>query len=310
MLNKSLILKNNKKILKSILNNKNKYKTSSQRGQIHPFHLVDVSPWPILTAFSMFAVVLSLAFYIHFFIGGFSRLIISLIILIIGAGIWWRDVVREATFEGLHTFYVIAGLKMGMVLFILSEVMLFFAFFWGFFHSSLNPTLEIGSVWPPIGIEPMDTWGIPLLNTIILLTSGATVTWAHYGLVAGYRKQVILGLITTVVLATIFTLFQVYEYIHASFTISDSVYGSCFYMATGLHGFHVLVGTIFLLVCFFRHLSYHFTRSHHIGFECAIWYWHFVDVVWIFLFISIYWWGSGEIVDQLPESLKLKLVTY
>jgi len=306
---KSLISKNNKKILKNV-NNNNKYKTSSQRGQIHPYHLVDVSPWPILTSFSAFAVVLSLAFYAHFFNNGFDRFIIALIILIFGAGIWWRDVVREATFEGLHTSYVVNGLKNGMILFILSEVMLFFAFFWGFFHSSLNPTLEIGSVWPPIGIEPMDTWGIPLLNTIILLTSGATVTWAHYGLVAGYRKQVILGLIVTVALASVFTAFQVYEYIHATFTISDSSYGSCFYMATGLHGFHVLVGTIFLGVCFIRHLNFHFTRSHHIGFECAIWYWHFVDVVWIFLFISIYWWGSGELVDQLPETLKLKLVTY
>ena len=200
MFNNNLVIinKNRNKIVKSL--NKKKYKNSSQRGQIHPYHLVDISPWPILSAFSAFSVVLSLAFYSHFYMNGFDRFIISLIVLIIGASIWWRDVVREATFEGLHTFYVITGLKKGMVLFILSEVMLFFAFFWGFFHSSLNPTLEIGSVWPPIGIEPMDTWGIPLLNTIILLTSGATVTWAHYGLVVGYRKQVVFGFIFTVIL--------------------------------------------------------------------------------------------------------------
>jgi cytochrome c oxidase subunit 3 len=171
--------------------------------------------------------------------------------------------------------------------------MLFFAFFWAFFHSSLNPTLEIGSVWPPIGIIPMDPWGIPLLNTIILLTSGAAVTWAHYSLLAGERNEVIYALGHTIALAVIFTLCQLYEYINAPFTISDGVYGSTFYMTTGLHGFHVLVGTIFLAVCLVRHYFYHFTKEQHVGFECAIWYWHFVDVVWIFLFLSIYWWGGS-----------------
>lgn len=288
----SLKFKNN------LLKNNNRYKSISKREQTHPFHLVDPSPWPLITAFSSFIFLAAIAYYSHFYINGFDRVIIGLILLIIVAGLWWRDVIRESTFEGLHTTYVLAGLKVGMFLFIISEVMLFFAFFWAYFHSSLNPTVELGCIWPPIGIIPMNPWGIPLLNTIILLTSGATVTWAHYGMIAGMRTQVITALIVTVALAAVFTGFQGYEYVHATFNISDGSYGSTFYMATGLHGFHVLVGTLFLLVCLVRHIKFHFTRSHHIGFECAIWYWHFVDIVWIFLFITIYWWGAGSLVQQ------------
>jgi cytochrome c oxidase subunit 3 len=180
-----------------------------------------------------------------------------------------------------------------MILFIVSEVMFFFAFFWAFFHSSLAPTIEIGSVWPPLGIEVLNPWDIPLLNTLILLLSGVTVTWAHHSIVAGERKQAIISLTLTVSLGIIFTIFQALEYIEANFTISDSVYGSTFYMATGFHGFHVLIGTIFLSVCLLRLFYKHFTRQHHFGFEAAAWYWHFVDVVWLFLFITIYWWGGS-----------------
>lgn len=263
------------------------------RSQAHPFHIVDPSPWPFLTAFSAFTFVTGVAMYMHYYSKGFAFLLLGLVLLIVNATFWWRDVIREATFEGHHTSYVKNGLKMGMALFIVSEVMLFFAFFWGFFHSSLNPTLELGSVWPPMGIIPMSPWGIPLLNTFILLTSGATVTWAHYSLIAGYRNEVLYALYHTIGLASIFTLFQLYEYVNATFSISDGVYGSTFYSTTGLHGLHVLVGTLFLTVCLVRHIQNHFTRSHHLGFECAIWYWHFVDVVWIFLFIFVYWWGSS-----------------
>ena len=263
----------------------------TDREKKHPFHLVDPSPWPFETSLSTFLMLTGIAGYMHFYSKGGFFLVLGQALVFISAAIWWRDIIREPTFEGHHTKAVRDGLKMGMVLFIVSEVMLFFAFFWGYFHASLNPSLEIGCTWPPVGIIPMNPWGIPLLNTLILLTSGAAITWAHFALIAGYRKQVIEGTILTVVLAIIFTGCQGYEYVNASFNVSDGIYGTTFYSCTGLHGFHVLVGTIFIIVCFFRNLNYHFTRTHHIGFEAAIWYWHFVDVVWIFLFLMIYWWG-------------------
>jgi heme/copper-type cytochrome/quinol oxidase subunit 3 len=285
LFNFSLISQQKEKYLKE-------EKTLTVNDLTQPFHLVDPSPWPILGAFSAFILVSNFGGYMHFFMYSYIGVIFGFILLITIAIMWWQDVVREATYEGLHSTFVLVGFKYGMLLFIISEVMLFFAFFWAYFHSSLNPTSALGCIWPPVGILPMNPWSIPLLNTIILLTSGATVTWAHYAMINGSRRQVILALITTVILAIIFTGFQGYEYVHATFNISDGAYGSTFYMATGLHGFHVLVGTIFLIVCFFRHSDYHFTRTNHIGFECAIWYWHFVDIVWIFLFISIYWWGA------------------
>jgi len=182
------------------------------------------------------------------------------------------------------------GLKMGMVLFIVSEVLFFFAFFWAFFHSSLAPAVQIGSVWPPVGISVFDPWGIPLLNTLILLLSGLTITYTHHGLLLGYKDVVKDGFLFTLLLAFLFTFFQGYEYLNAAFSISDGIYGSTFYLATGFHGFHVLIGTLFILVCFLRRGQ--FTVDHHVGFEAAAWYWHFVDVVWLFLFVTIYWWGS------------------
>ena len=185
------------------------------------------------------------------------------------------------------------GLRYGMILFIVSEIMFFAAFFWAFFHSSLAPTVEIGAIWPPKGIEVLNPWDIPFLNTVILLSSGASVTWAHHAILAGNRKQAITGLFLTVLLATIFTGFQAYEYLEAPFTISDGIYGSTFYMATGFHGFHVIIGTLFLSVCLIRLIKHHFTPGHHFGFEAAAWYWHFVDVVWLFLFVCIYYWGGA-----------------
>ena len=167
----------------------------------------------------------------------------------------------------------------------------FFAFFWAFFHSSLNPTIEIGCVWPPKGITAINPWHVPLLNTFVLVTSGAYITWTHYSILAGYRKDSINSLIYTIILAAFFTVLQAFEYNVAPFNISDSVYGSVFYMTTGLHGSHVLIGTIFLIVCLIRLVKHHFTRTHHVGFECGSWYWHFVDIVWIFVYFFIYWWG-------------------
>jgi cytochrome c oxidase subunit 3 len=175
---------------------------------------------------------------------------------------------------------------------LVTEIMFFVAFFWAYFHSSLTPTIDIGAVWPPKGIDTFNPWEVPLLNTLILLTSGASVTWAHHALLAGQQSQAVRSLAMTVGLAVIFTAFQAYEYVEAPFTIADGIYGSTFYMATGFHGFHVMVGTLFLTVCLFRTMAHHFTRNHHVGFEAAAWYWHMVDVVWLFLFLCVYYWGG------------------
>jgi cytochrome c oxidase subunit 3 len=205
---------------------------------------------------------------------------------------WWRDVIREATFEDQHSFAVQRGLRLGMLLFIVSEIMFFFAFFWAFFHSSLAPVFNIGGIWPPEKISPIATFGVPLTNTFFLLSSGATVTWAHHAIIVRAKRQAIIALIFTLILAVLFTSLQVLEYVEAPFGISDSIFGSCFYMATGFHGFHVFIGTLSLFVSLMRIVVNHFTSTHHFGFESAAWYWHFVDVVWLFLFVSIYWWGG------------------
>jgi heme/copper-type cytochrome/quinol oxidase subunit 3 len=192
----------------------------------------------------------------------------------------------------MHTNPVQKGLRYGMLLFIISEVMFFSSFFWAFFHSSLAPTIEIGSIWPPIDLDVFNPWDVPLLNTLILLLSGASITLAHYSLIKGYTKYCLFGFIYTIILAIIFTTLQYLEYCEASFVINDGVYGSLFYMLTGFHGFHVFVGTLFIIICLIRYLKGHFSSKHHFGFEAAIWYWHFVDVVWLFLFICVYWWGN------------------
>jgi len=261
--------------------------------QRHPFHLVDPSPHPLITSLGAFLMTSGGTMYMHNYFGGGYLLFCGIILVSASAATWWRDVVREATFQGHHTIPVQVGLRWGMILFIISEIMFFFGFFFAFFWSSLGPNIEIGGVWPPPGIETLSAWDVPLLNTVILLTSGATCTWAHHGIIEGKKTDVVLGLTLTVVLGVIFTLCQVFEYMDCSFAISDGIYGSTFFMATGFHGFHVLVGTTFLIVCLIRATKNHFTREHHFGFEAAAWYWHFVDVVWLFLFVSIYYWGGN-----------------
>lgn len=260
--------------------------------QRHFFHLVDPSPWPFVAAMAAFTMMNGSVLYFHSFRGGNTIMFLGLFLVILTMIIWWRDVIRESTFEGHHTLAVQKGLRYGMILFIVSEIMFFFAFFWAFFHSSLAPTVEIGSIWPPEAIHPFNPKEVPLLNTIILLSSGATVTWAHHALTTGIRYEAIYGLTLTILLAILFTGLQAFEYNEASFNISDGIYGSTFYMATGFHGFHVIIGTLFLSVCLVRTIKYHFTITHHFGFEAAAWYWHFVDVVWLFLFVTIYWWGT------------------
>ncbi len=261
--------------------------------QKHPFHLVDPSPWPLFASLAALATTLGGVMYMHAYRGGGASLALGATMLLYAMYVWWRDVVREATFQGHHTQAVQRGLKYGMVLFIVSEVMFFAAFFWGFFHSSLAPTIELGAVWPPKGIEALDPWGVPFLNTVLLLSSGAAVTWAHHALLAGEGRQARLALACTVGLALLFTALQGVEYAEAPFTIADSVYGATFYLATGFHGFHVIVGTLFLAVCWLRLVRGHFRPTHHVGFEAAAWYWHFVDVVWLFLFVALYWWGGA-----------------
>nr|AND96372.1 cytochrome c oxidase subunit 3 [Bubas bison] len=256
----------------------------------HPYHLVDVSPWPLLGAFGAMITMIGVIKWFHFFNHSLFLLGSSIMILIMYQ--WWRDVTREGTFQGLHTYPVTMGLRWGMILFITSEVFFFISFFWAFFHSSLSPAIEIGTLWPPKGITPFNPLQIPLLNTLILLTSGLTVTWAHHSLIENDYNQTTQGLGLTVMLGIYFTILQGYEYIEAPFTIADSVYGASFFMATGFHGLHVIIGTTFLLVCLIRHINNHFSCIHHFGFEAAAWYWHFVDVVWLFLYITIYWWGS------------------
>nr|AXS65063.1 cytochrome c oxidase subunit 3 [Coleoptera sp. 1 KM-2017] len=258
--------------------------------QNHPFHLVDFSPWPLTG--SIGAMTLTSGMVMWFHKNDMSLYFLGTCIIILTMIQWWRDITREGTYQGMHTIKVTTGLKLGMILFIVSEVFFFISFFWGFFHSSLAPTVEIGSAWPPAGIMTFNPMQIPLLNTMILLCSGISVTWAHHAIMESNHSQAIQGLFVTVLLGLYFTILQGYEYLESSFSISDSVYGSCFFMATGFHGIHVIIGTTFLTVCLLRQMSYHFSKSHHFGFEAAAWYWHFVDVVWLFLYISIYWWGS------------------
>nr|YP_009434130.1 cytochrome c oxidase subunit III [Hycleus marcipoli]APB02783.1 cytochrome c oxidase subunit III [Hycleus marcipoli] len=256
----------------------------------HPFHLVDVSPWPILGSFTALMLMTGIIKWFHLL--NSNLLLLSFICMLMIMYQWWRDVSREGTFQGLHTFNVTIGLRWGMILFITSEVLFFISFFWGFFHNSLAPAIDIGMMWPPKGIQTFNPIQIPLLNTLILLTSGLTVTWAHHSLMENNYNQALQGLISTVILGIYFSLLQGYEYYESSFTIADAAYGSSFFMATGFHGIHVIIGTTFLLVCLIRHYMNHFSQIHHFGFEAAAWYWHFVDVVWLFLYISIYWWGS------------------
>nr|YP_009732645.1 cytochrome c oxidase subunit III [Ophiarachnella gorgonia]QHT54252.1 cytochrome oxidase subunit 3 [Ophiarachnella gorgonia] len=257
----------------------------------HPFHIVDRSPWPLSGAIGALTTTTGLVSWFqgdNIYTALFGVTLLSLIMIL-----WWRDVVREATFLGMHTTYVVRGIKIGFILFILSEIMFFFSFFWAFFHSALSPTPEIGMTWPPTGINPINPWGVPLLNTAILLSSGASLTWSHHSLRNSNGNEAWNSLTTTILLGIWFTALQAYEYWEASFTIADSIYGSTFFVATGFHGLHVIIGTTFLSVCLIRLTRSHFSINHHVGFECAIWYWHFVDVVWIFLFICIYWWGGN-----------------
>jgi cytochrome c oxidase subunit 3 len=260
--------------------------------QDHPFHLVSPSPWPLYTSISLLALTTSTALSMHSFSSAYIVVYSALFLVMTSMSFWFRDIISEATYLGDHTLAVQKGLNLGIILFIVSEALFFMGIFWAFFHSALTPTVELGAQWPPIGIEPVNPFELPLLNTVILLSSGATVTYAHHSLIQGKRFGALYGSVATIILALVFTLFQAIEYNVSSFTISDGAFGTCFFFGTGFHGLHVIIGTIFLAVAFWRIFAYHLTDNHHLGFEGGILYWHFVDVVWLFLYVSIYYWGS------------------
>jgi len=338
----------------------NSVNTSSLWAQEHPFHLVDPSPWPILTSLVSYQAAVSLLIVFHniktlhlpyinfiysFLPSDYKLIYISLVengiiavygmfplILATLMGLffvlicWFNDIVTEATYLGEHTKAVQKNILFGFALFISSEVMFFFGFFWAYFHMALNPAVSIGCTWPPLGIEVLDIWELPFLNTVILLSSGvsvtlahraitmpvtldtflkkdATFTWQNFPRVLNLKENIVnknnkyknittFALSLTILYGLIFSGIQWYEYENAPFALNDSVYGSLFFILTGFHGFHVCIGILFLFVCLLRNIKDHFSPRHHIGFICAAWYWHFVDVVWLFLFIVVYWWGS------------------
>ena len=271
-------------------------------GQPHPYHLVRPSPWPFLSSMMAAVMLFGAAWWMHD--GPWYVFALGLAGVLFAAFCWWRDIIHEGVKEKAHGPVVLFGLRYGMLLFIASEVMFFFAFFWAFFNASLFPREFSEGVWaiwhhgaegtwPPENIEPFDPFHLPIMMTFVLLLSGSTVTWAHHALQDGYNKSAAQALAITVGLGILFTCLQAYEYGHAAFGLSDGIYPSTFYLATGFHGLHVIIGTIFLAVVWWQTTKGHFTKDNHFGFEAAAWYWHFVDVVWLFLFVSIYWWGAG-----------------
>lgn len=278
----------------------------------HDYHLIDPSPWPLIASFSAMTMFVGLAIFMDSapgtggFHAGIGLCALGTLGVLAMMYIWWRDVIKEGRVDNDHTPVVRKGLRLGMALFIVSEVMFFFAFFWSYFKAWLSPTLRYDGdtplnseqvaqgVWPPAGIETLDAWDLPFINTLILLLSGTTVTWAHYAVLNGMRCEAIKALSITVALGVIFSLLQALEYSHALFGLSDGVYAANFYMATGFHGAHVLIGTIFLAICLVRIKRNHMMPPEgHLGFEFAAWYWHFVDVVWLFLFMFVYVLGGN-----------------
>lgn len=257
---------------------------------ISPFLVVQTSFWPLLISITLFSLLANLVLCINLLLS-FYYVLVSFLILLFLSFIWWKDFSRERIL-GFHTHKLELSLRISILLFILSEVFFFISFFWAFYDSSLSPTVELGMSWPPKGIIPLSVYSVPLLNTIILLTRGVTVTWCHHSLINNFFLKSFISLLFTVFLGSYFLYMQYLEYSEAQFSISDRVYGRTFFIATGFHGIHVMVGTIFLSYSLFNLIISKLVYNHHFSFEAAAWYWHFVDVVWLFLFISIYWWGS------------------
>lgn len=261
----------------------------------HPYHLVDPSPWPILASFAALVLAVGAIFYMK---GGTAFVMIAgLLLTLYSMYVWWRDVIKEAQEDKAHTPTVQFGLKLGIFLFIVSELMFFVAWFWAFFNASLGGS-PAGDVWPPEGVEPIPTWGLPFFNTILLVASGFVLEWGHKGLLKDDRSRAIKGFYGAALMGTVFLCIQIYEYGVAAFGFADGIYSSVFYMATGFHGFHVFVGVICLIVCAIRLQKGHFTADQHVGLLSSSWYWHFVDIVWLFLFVWVYWWGNSAFFAQ------------
>lgn len=268
--------------------------TNKVRGyiQLHPFHLVGPSPWPIFTSFSVLNIALTLGLTAHGYINNNFYILLSLITLLYSMTLWFKDIIAESTYLGDHTVAVKRGLTQGFLLFVVSEIMIFASLFWAYLHSALNPVIEIGMAWPPAGIEAVSPIELPLLNTIILLASGVTITYAHHALINANRKNALYGFVYSTLLIALFVFCQVLEYSYSSFTISDGVYGSTFFSLTGLHGIHMVMLVIMLVVCSWRIYNYDFTNTSHVGAETTILYLHVLDVIWLFIYIIVYWWGS------------------
>jgi cytochrome c oxidase subunit 3 len=259
----------------------------------HPFHIVTVSPWPLYISVALFDLAMAAVGYFSGLPYAGSGLLLGLGTVTLVLALWLRDVTAEGTYLGDHTSDVVRGIGLGVVLFITTEVMVFVSIFWAYFHAALSPAVEVGVSWPSAGIAAIDPFALPLLNTVLLLSSGAAVTYAHHGLVAGSRQATLVGMALTLTLATVFTVCQGVEYETAGFSMQDGVYGTVFYASTGAHGFHVLLGTLFLLVGAVRLYYYHLTTAHHMGLQFAIVYWHFVDVIWLVLFVVVYGFSAS-----------------
>nr|NP_644674.1 cytochrome c oxidase subunit III [Naumovozyma castellii]AAM34588.1 cytochrome c oxidase subunit III [Naumovozyma castellii]ATV99266.1 cytochrome c oxidase subunit 3 [Naumovozyma castellii]ATV99277.1 cytochrome c oxidase subunit 3 [Naumovozyma castellii]ATV99288.1 cytochrome c oxidase subunit 3 [Naumovozyma castellii] len=259
--------------------------------QQFPFHMVMPSPWPLMVSLSILSLALSLAFTMHGFINNMNILYLSLFVLTLSSTFWFRDVISEATYLGDHTIAVRKGINLGFLLFVLSEVLIFASLFWAYFHSAMSPDIILGAQWPPVGIEAVQPTELPLLNTIILLSSGATITYSHHALINKDRKNALMGLLITTILIVIFVSCQYIEYINAMFTISDGVYGTVFYAGTGLHFLHMVMLAVMLMINYWRMRNYHLTSGHHVGYETTIIYCHVLDVIWLFLYIIFYWWA-------------------
>lgn len=254
----------------------------------HPFHLVTNSPWPIINAFNLINFLMSLI--IWFFYINYNLFFFNFIFLTLSIFFWWRDVIRERTFQGFHTFSIIKLIKFRIILFIISEIFFFISLFWAYFHSIRSPRVEIGLIWPPKNIFIFNPFEIPFLNSIILISSGISLTWSHHRILNKNFKERRISLLITIILGIYFSFLQFIEYHESSFCFNDRTFGSIFFITTGFHGLHVIIGIIFLTFTFNRIINLHFSSIHHFNFEAASWYWHFVDVVWLFLYISIYWW--------------------